>query len=188
MDSTWLWIVLQCNQNKSQNIFLERKNDKPIFQQKNHIHNIPNGPHYQTFNPYKLGGVFKLGFYLSIYNKIAINLRIAHTWWASNSMQENSSFRFLYSSLMWDVRLALFTYDYFIPTNASVHLDNLQVLEPAKSVHSDVCKWHTMHPLFRAARIPIMWIWVRAREQFPRRKDARSRSQTSTWRAAALAR
>ena len=30
--------------------------------------------------------------------------------------------------------MALFTYDYFIPTNASVHLDNLQVLEPAKSV------------------------------------------------------
>ena len=130
---------------------------------------------------------FFLAFYLSIYHKIAMNLRIAHDGQTIQS-QENASVGLLYWASLWDAQLALLTYDSFIPTNASVHLDNLQVLEPAKSVHSDVCKWHTMHPLFRTARIPIMWIWVRAREQFPRRKDARARSQTSTWRAATLAR
>ena len=148
-------------------------------------------------NPYKIGEVSKfscsscnrgsLAFYLSIYHKIAMNLRIAHDGQTIQS-QENPSVGLLYWASLWDTQSALLKYDSFIPPNASVHLDNLQVLEPAKSVHSDVCKWHTMHPLFRAARIPIMWIWVRAREQFPRRKDARSRSQTSTWRAAALAR
>ena len=133
-------------------------------------------------NPYKNGEVSKfscsscnrgsLAFYLSIYHKIAMNLRIAHDGQTIQS-QENPSVGLLYWASLWDAQLALLTYDSFIPTNANVRWENLQVLEPAKSVHSDMCKWHTMHPLFRAARIHIMWIWVRAREQFPRGKDAR---------------